>query len=135
MLGMNIVGRLVRDTTIKFVGENGSPVSNFTIAVDTGWGKNKEAVFIGCSLWGKQAESLDAYLKKGVLVHVTGQGGLRKWDNDKGNGAEITCRVSDINPFLEKRADTDAPSPQADGFRKPEPPVTADSFADDDIPF
>ena len=135
MFPISITGRLVRDTTVKFT-PSGAPVSNFTIAVDTGCGDRKETIFIGCSLWGKKAESLEAYLLKGVLTHATGEAGLRKWTAKDGtSGAEITLNCSDVNPFLEKKTDrqsTDAP--KSDGFRKP-PTPKANDFADDDLPF
>jgi single-strand DNA-binding protein len=129
MLRVTVAGRLTKDAVLRYTGD-GTAVLGFTVAVDVGYGAKKHGVFIGCSLWGKRAESLDPYLKKGTPVAVTGNGDLRKWQGDNGSGSEISCRVDELT-FIgsaDKKADQES-------FRKkPEP--QADAFDDDqDIPW
>ena len=56
---MNIValtGRLTADTNVKYT-QSGKAVCTFDIAVDDGFGDNKQTYFHRIVVWGKSAES------------------------------------------------------------------------------
>jgi len=131
MLQVVIAGRAVKDGTLRFTAD-GTPVLGWTIATDVGYGEKKHGVFIDCSLWGKRAEALDPYIKKGGNMSVIGEGDLRKWESDGKSGSNITCKVSEVTLQGGKPE-----APKADGFRQPEEqaPVTADDFDQDNLPF
>lgn len=73
-----LVGRLTKDPDLRFVPGEGTPVVNFTLAINRGY-KNKEgkseADFIFVEAWNKQAENIAQYCFKGSMVGV--QGSLR----------------------------------------------------------
>lgn len=73
-----LVGRLTKDSDLRFVPGEGTPVVNFTLAINRGY-KNKEgkseADFIYVEAWNKQAENIAQYCFKGSMVGV--QGSLR----------------------------------------------------------
>lgn len=73
-----LVGRLTKDPDLRFVPGEGTPVVNFTLAINRGY-KNKEgkseADFIYVEAWNKQAENIAQYCFKGSMVGV--QGSLR----------------------------------------------------------
>lgn len=73
-----LVGRLTKDPDLRFVPGEGTPVVNFTLAINRGY-KNKEgkseADFIYVEAWNKQAENIAQYCMKGSLIGV--QGSLR----------------------------------------------------------
>lgn len=76
---MNIValtGRLARDPELRMVGEKGTPLALFTLAVDREDGSNK-ADFISCKLIGKRAEKFAEHNKKGREVEIRGR--LQTW--------------------------------------------------------
>lgn len=125
-------GRLTRDATVNFTAD-GKPVLNFAVATDVGFGDKKHPVYLGCSLWGKRAESLDPYLKKGTSVTISGTGDLRTWEKGDKHGAEITVNIQDV--VLQGGKAEPSESPQQ-GFRdKPAPKSGGGGFDDDDIPF
>ena len=70
-----LVGRLVRDPDVRALND-GKTVSKFTVAVDRRF-KNKsgekEADFIQVVTFGKTAEFVAEYVKKGNMVSVAGR--------------------------------------------------------------
>lgn len=72
---VSLIGRLTDDQTLRFTNE-GNPVGNFNLAVDTGFGDRKEVSFFSCVIFGKMAQSLDQYLTKGKQIAL--QGSLRQ---------------------------------------------------------
>ena len=51
-----LVGRLTRDPELRFTN-NGTPVCQFTLAVDDGYGENRRTDFINIVVWNKQGEN------------------------------------------------------------------------------
>ena len=61
-----LVGRLTKDPDLRYT-PNGIPVATFTLAVNrtfTNQQGEREADFIQCVVWRKQAENVANYLKK-----------------------------------------------------------------------
>lgn len=135
MLQVVVAGRLTKDSVMRFTA-SGTSVLGFTVATDVGYGDDKHAVFVSVSLWGKRGEKLEAYLKKGKSVIVHGEGDLRKWNTDKGSGAEIRVKADGVEFQTAQPRGEDAPA-ENQGFRgKPaDKPTTGNDFDDDDIPF
>jgi|AntAceMinimDraft_14_1070370.scaffolds.fasta_scaffold87797_1 single-strand DNA-binding protein len=81
-----LVGRLTRDPEMRYVGKDGDiPVTNFTIAVNEGYGDKETTEFVRVAAWRKQAETCAEHLIKGQEVLV--EGGVPKssaWINDEG---------------------------------------------------
>lgn len=71
-----IVGRLGRDPELRYV-PNGQAVTSFNVATDRQYTqdgqKTRETTWFRISVWGKQAESTNEYLRKGSLVLVEGR--------------------------------------------------------------
>ena len=128
-------GRLTRDSSQNFTAD-GTPVLGFSVATDVGYKDNKHPVYLGCSLWGKRAESLHPYLKKGMSVTIIGKADLRLWEKGEKHGAEITVNVDDV-VMQGGKADSDD-KPKQEGFRSNAPAMAGkvkDDFDDGDIPF
>lgn len=71
-----IIGRLTRDPEVRYSqGQNSQCVARFSVAVDRKFKKEgePEADFFNCTSFGKQAEFVEKYLKKGTKVVVTGR--------------------------------------------------------------
>lgn len=67
----SFIGRLVKDPEINT--RDDKKVCNFMIAVDRVFSKNDESDFIPVTVWGKQADNLAQYCKKGSHIEVTGE--------------------------------------------------------------
>lgn len=121
-----IAGTLTRDAELKYL-PNGDPIANFSIADNQG-GRDKQAIFWNCGLYGKRAESLSQYLTKGQAVTVTGSVSEREWTSKDGEKRKsMDVRVNDV-ALQGGRRDAEPQQRQA-----PAPaPVDIDS---DDLPF
>ena len=100
-----LVGRLTKDAELKYTQSDGKAVASFTLAVDRRFGSkdgNKEADFIPCVIWGKQAENTANFTGKGKLVSVSGAIRVRSYDKKDGGGkVYVTEVVCDEIKFLE----------------------------------
>jgi single-strand DNA-binding protein len=82
---VTIVGRAVRDTELKSVGDD-SNRATFTLAVDRPYkdsdGKHPTD-FLNVVAWGKLAEICHDYIKKGCLILVSGRIQSRSYEIEK----------------------------------------------------
>ena len=100
-----LTGRLTKDPDVK-VTQSGVSVANFTLAVNrtfTNKQGEREADFINCVAFRKQAENVGQYLNKGALVGVDGRLQTRTYQNDEGRTIYITEVVCDNVQFLEPK--------------------------------
>jgi single-strand DNA-binding protein len=72
-----LVGRLGRDPETRFTG-GGQAVANFSLATDETYKdkngeRQKRTEWHKITVWGKQAEIAQQYLKKGSLLYVEGE--------------------------------------------------------------
>lgn len=82
-----IIGRLGRDPEVRYM-PSGEAVCNFSVATSEKWkDKNsgeakEETTWHRISAWGRQAEIVGEYLRKGSLVYIEGKMTQRKYDKD-----------------------------------------------------
>ena len=94
MLNMTIAGNVGKDAVLRKT-QNGDAVLGFSVAVDQGKDKNgnkRDSVWINCSVWGKRAESLENFIKKGAKLALTGRPGVNVYE---GNGS-LTLSVNEL---------------------------------------
>ena len=95
-----LVGNLGRDAELKFTG-NGFAIARFSIATTDRRKDSKTGDWVEKTEWhrivllGKQAESLQDYLKKGKQVYVEGRIETRSWDDKDGQKRYTTEIVAD----------------------------------------
>lgn len=92
MNNINISGNLGQDAELNSL-PNGDPVCNFSIADNQG--KGKSPIWWQCQLFGKRAETLHAFLKKGKPVSVSGTLFEREWEGKK----IFNCRINEVHLF------------------------------------
>src|SRR5699024_9660759 len=147
-----LVGRLTRDPDLRYT-PNGIAVANFTLAVNrpfTNQQGNRDADFINCVVWRRQAENLANYMKKGSQVGVDGRLQSRTYEGKDGRTGIITEVVADSVQYIEpkgvKQKRRQEPSGlQPNKFQQPEEhPLEEDiskndgkpiDNTDDDLPF
>lgn len=103
-----LIGRLTRDVELRYTPNNVA-VGAFTLAVNRNF-KNaagdREADFINCVIWNKQAENLANWTKKGHLIGITGRIQTRSYENQQGQRVYVTEVVAESFQILEKRDNT-----------------------------
>jgi len=101
-----LVGRLTRDPELRTT-PSGMAVIRFTIAVSQNFtNKNGErgADFINCSAWGRQADNISKYCRKGTLVSAEGRIRTSSYDAQDGTKRYTTEVVCDTVNFLSSRS-------------------------------
>jgi len=98
-----LMGNLTRDVELRHLPNSSTAVASFGIAVNrrfrTADGENREEVtFVDCDAWGKTAELLSQYLRKGRPVFIEGRLKLDTWKDkdDGGNRSKLKVVVEDF---------------------------------------
>jgi len=102
-----LVGRITKDPEMKQTQSNIAVVS-FTLAVNrqfTDSSGERQADFIQCVVWRKQAENLARFVKKGALLGIEGRIQTRNYESDNGT-RYVTEVVCDSVQFLENKGDS-----------------------------
>jgi single-strand DNA-binding protein len=131
-----IVGNLGKDPEMRYT-PSGQAVTNFNVATNRQYTGSdgqmvKETIWFRVSVWGKQAETCNTYLKKGSKVLIEGRlvpdpktGGPRIWQGQNGPGATFEVSASTVR-FLSSRGEETLGEYS---------PAAEHEIADDNIPF
>jgi single-strand DNA-binding protein len=101
-----LVGRLTKDPELRYT-PSGLAVVRFTLAVNRQFSSQsgeKEADFINCVAWRKQAENLANFQRKGNLIGVEGRIQTGSYEGQDGKRVYTTDVVADSVQFLEPRS-------------------------------
>lgn len=118
MNAVTLTGRLTKDPEVRYT-QNQEPVARFTLAVDRA-GKDAGADFISCSAFGKTAEVIGQYCKKGRLIGTTGRirtGNYQKQDGSKVYYTEVAVDRMEFLGGREESAAQAAPQAYAPAYQ------------------
>lgn len=150
MNSVALIGRLTRDPDVRWTQDQ-MAIANFSIAIDRPPKKDgtKETDFPRITVFGRQAENCEKYLKKGRLVGITGRIQTGSYQKD-GQTFYTTDVVADRVEFLEwdekpkqtrsqeppqPKPPTAPPKKQEEWPSQQQMPMGFDAIQDDDIPF
>ena len=135
-----LMGRLTRDTEVRYTQTNNTLVASFSLAVNrrfTRPGEERQADFINIVAWSKLGEFCSKYFKKGQQVGVIGRLQVRNWEDEQGQKHYVTEVVAEEAYFADSKRDGADASNFENTFgsnvanSSPEFEVTSD----DDLPF
>lgn len=151
MLGVNkviLIGNLGKDPELRYT-PGGQPTASFSLATTERWndknGKRQERTeWHNIVTWGKLAELVNQYLKKGRSAYVEGRISTRSWDDRDGNKKYKTEIVANQVQFLSSSGAPQANS-QPEGVQEgaakngsggDEPPAAEQgSIVEENLPF
>ena len=123
---VRVIGRLTRDPELRAI-PNGQQVAQLGLATSRKYkGQDgeyrEETTFVDVSCWGKLADAVARYVKKGGLIFVGGRLKFDSWD-DKTSGQKRSklSVVAENVQFLDKR---DGGSAEAEAVDPAEAPRT-----------
>lgn len=132
-----IVGNLGRDPEMRYT-PGGQAVTSMNVATNRQYTASdgtqvKETIWFRVSVWGKSAESVNQYLRKGSKVLVEGRlvpdqatGGPRVWTRQDGTpGASFEVSANTVR-FLSSRGEAEGEAGYGEG---------APAGGEEDIPF
>ena len=109
-----LVGRLTKDPELRYT-PSGVAMARFTLAVNRTFSNQqgeREADFINCVVWRKQAENTANFLKKGSLAGVEGRIQTGSYEGQDGKRVYTTEVVADSVQFLEPRSSSGERQPR-----------------------
>src|ERR1700731_4394649 len=92
-----LIGNLTRDPELRYTPK-GTAVTEIGLAVNRVYSgedgeKKEEVTFVDVTLWGRQAEVAQEYLKKGRPVFIEGRLQLDTWDDKQSGQKRSRLRV------------------------------------------
>lgn len=133
-----VTGNLTRDAELRNTNTNGTPVLNFSIAVNDRRRNNTTGEwedypnYFDCSLFGTRAEKIAQYLTKGRRVAIEGKLRWSQWEKNGEKRNSVSILVDEIE-FMNR------PQGEANGGNGGggyDAPAQNDyAAADDDMPF
>ena len=111
-----LVGRLTKDPELRYSSSN-IPMLYFSVAVNrtfTDQNGQRQADFINCVAFRKQAENMARFLGRGSLISVEGRIQTRNYQGKDGNTVYVTEVVAETVQFLESK--NSSQSRQNNGF-------------------
>lgn len=130
MNSCNLIGRLTREVDVRYTSSTNTMVAQFTIAVNRSYvkqGEERQADFITIQAWGKTAEFISKYFKKGQQIGVTGRIETGSYDDKDGKKVYTTKVIAEHVYFADSRKEDNTNAPFEDGFAAP--------IDDSDLPF
>ena len=119
---LNIVvlaGNITKDVELRHTG-SGTAVTEVTLAInnrykgaDGNW--VEEPVFVDCTVWGRQAEVLNEYCRKGTPITIEGRLKLDTWE-DKNTGQNrqklrVNATRMQMNGDSQRPMESNSPAP------------------------
>jgi single-strand DNA-binding protein len=140
MNSLCFTGNCGKDGELKYLA-SGDSVLSFSVALSSGYGDKKITTWLVCSLFGKRAESLSPYIKKGSSVAVNGEFVARPYTTKEGvEKLSLEVRVADVTLMGGKPESGQSEPRQAAPARVAPAAKPAQSFSAfhddlDDLPF
>lgn len=140
-----LMGRLTRDPEVRYSqGASQTAVARFSVAVDRRFKREGEpdADFFNCTSFGKQAEFVERYLRKGTKILLSGRVQNDNYTNKDGQMVYSVRIMVDEIEFAESKNSSGADnSGFGGGMNRPEPMGAGDGFMnipdgiDEELPF
>ena len=140
-----LIGNISTDIQLRYTQSN-MAVATFNLALNRPKKQDgtQGADFPKIVVWGKQAENINKYLKKGSKLALEGRIQTRNYDDQNGNKRYVTEVVAENVQFLDSKKDGQVNEPQNDQQVQTNPyadmgrQVSMDDYPninDDNLPF
>ena len=98
-----LIGRLTRDPEVRYTAGTQMAVCTFTLAIDrpVKAGGEKQTDFPRITVFGRQAETCEKYLKKGRMVAIQGRIQTGSYTNKNGDTVYTTDVVANRVEFID----------------------------------
>ena len=104
MNSVQLIGRFTKDPDVKY-SASGTSIARFSLAIDRRF-KNENgpsADFPNCVAFGKTAEFIEKYFKKGMRIGLQGRIQTGSYDNQDGTKVYTTDVVVENCEFVENK--------------------------------
>jgi single-strand DNA-binding protein len=128
-----LLGNITSDIEVRKAGDNS--VTNFSVATNRRYKKDEEWIdeptFHNVVVWGKQAETLERFAKKGTRIYLQGRMQTRTWDDKEGKKNYKTELVANEISLLARTKEKGETSE----VKKQEEVTNEDEITPESLPF
>ena len=110
---VELLGRLTKDPELRFAAGSGTAVSRFTVAINRQF-KKEETDFINCIAFGKAAETISQYMRKGSQIALTGHIQTGSYDAKDGTKRYTTDVIVESFEFVGGKKENTEPNSNFD---------------------
>ena len=128
-----LIGRLTKNPETRYTADTQTAVTRFSIAIDRP-GKDKGADYPNITVFGKQAENCEKFLKKGRLVGVQGRLQTGSYERSDGSKVYTTDVIADRVEFLGGSEKSTTPAAAPEPEKEPEHAPDGFEHVEEDIP-
>ena len=108
-----LLGRLTKDADVRYSQGSTTAVARFSLAVDRKYNKEEQSAdFINCVAFGKTAEFLEKYGRKGTKFALEGRIQTGSYTDKNGNKVYTTDVVEEQMEFAERKGNNEPAEPQ-----------------------
>ncbi len=128
-----LIGNLTRDPELRATA-NGSYICKLGLAVNRTYQtkdgeRREETTFIDIDAFGKQAEVISKYMRKGRPLMVEGRLKLDQWESDGQKRSRLSVVLENFQ-FLGSRDDSVATSGEDNSYERSSPPARSTKPSD-----
>ena len=120
ILSVFAFGRVGTDPQVLSTG-TGTPMLVFKVACNTGWGDNKKTTWLDCAMFGKRAESVAQYVKKGQEIAISGNLTAEPWESNGKNGMNLKVMVQELSLTSTGPQQNSSPNDRGGSYANPAP--------------
>ena len=109
MNSVHIIGNITRDIELKYA-QSGTAIASMGVAVNkkvknqSGEYEDK-AIFIDVTAFGKTAETLNQYFRKGSKIGIDGELNFEQWEDQQGQKRSKLSVIMNRLHFIDKKDD------------------------------
>ena len=120
MNSVNMIGNLVRDVDIKY-GPTGTAIGKTAIALNERYKDEERVSFVDLTVFGKTAENMNTYFRKGSKIGITGRIQQERWEAQGGEKRSKVGVIVERFSFVTSRSDDNNNSNQGNegGYDNP----------------
>ena len=133
-----LVARLVRDPEVRYSqGEKSTAIARFAVAVDRRFKRDgdADADFPNVVAFGKTAEFIEKYFKKGMRIGIVGRIQTGKYEDKDGKTVYTTDIVAEEVEFVENKGSGGNTSTSNNQGQINEGFISTDNIDDSELPF
>lgn len=126
-----LMGRLTKDPEIRYSqGENQIAIARFSLAVNRRWKREgePEADFFNCTVFGRQADFVEKYLRKGSQIVISGRVQNDNYTNKEGQKVYSVQIIVEEIDFAESKGASENHTSYPTGTRPTPGEAAKDGF-------
>ncbi len=129
---INIIGRLIQDPELRSINDD-RKLAKFSIAYNERWSTGEHTSFFDVIAWGRQAETVSNFFKKGQRMGIQGRLRQERFEDKEGNKRNRVVIVLNEFTFIEPKG-SDGQGSSSSAYSNQPPSAKSNDMENGDLP-